>query len=105
MAVNGDIVTVEPDAETLRKMRGPMTRQEVLSKLLAKFESNRELLKEKLEHVASLPGAEIRENGVDLFAELSVIWKEGNAIRELAQEFVPTLYPEDKPAAPEARPS
>lgn len=83
-----------------------MNKSEVLEKLAAKMQANRDEVKRQLEFVASLPGHEVHIDGIDLLHQLSVTWKEGQAIRELAHELVGIVYPDppaEKPA--EQRPS
>jgi hypothetical protein len=69
-----------------------MTKDEVTGLLMAKFAANQAECRRLLEYIAGLEGHEIVENGTDLFKTLSERWKQGAAIREMAQELVPILY-------------
>lgn len=88
-----------------------MTKQEVMAALTQKMQANRDEVQRQLEFVATLPGHTVHQfdektgRDVDLLHQLSVTWKEGQALRELALELVGIVY--DKPAQvpPEARPS
>lgn len=77
-----------------------MTKQEVLSALAGKMQANRDEVRRQLEFVASLPGHQVHDKNVDLLHQLSVTWKEGQAIRELAQELVGIIYADDPPPEP-----
>lgn len=72
--------------------------------LKQKMLANRAEVRRQLEFIATLPGWQVHHENVDLLNQLSVTWKEGQAIRELAQELVVIVY-EDEPkqVPPEAR--
>ena len=75
-----------------------MNRQEVTEKLQAKLVANRDTCKLLLEQIADAPGALIKaDDGRNLLTALSETWKEGQAIRELAQELVGLLYSDEVP--------
>jgi len=79
-----------------------MTRQEVTEKLQAKLVANRDECRAQLERIASEPAHHIHSIGpegqrVNLLTKLSETWKEGQAIRELAQELVGLLYSDEVP--------
>lgn len=82
-----------------------MTKQEVLAKLAAKMQANRDEVRDQLEFLAELPGHVVHFENVDLLHRLSVTWKEGQALREVANELVGLVYQEGQPLPPEARPS
>jgi hypothetical protein len=84
-----------------------MTKTEVLAKLGEKFEANRAEVRRQVEFIANLPGWEIHHENRDLLHQVSVTWKEGQALREIAAELVGLVFEDDAPAQQraEARPS
>lgn len=80
-----------------------MTKKEVLDRLAEKLEANRAVVRDLLEQLCEAPGASVtNEQHGDLLQKMSVVWKEGRALQEVAAELVGLVYPDEPP--PETQP-
>lgn len=75
-----------------------MTKAEVIEALGQKMQANRDEVRRQLEFLASLPGHVVTNDGKDLLVQLSLTWKEGQALREVANELVGIVYADPAPA-------
>jgi hypothetical protein len=86
-----------------------MTKTEVLEALARKIEANQDCVRMLIEQLCAEPGAVVtNEQHGDIMQKISVVWKEGRAMTEIANELVGLVYPNDAPAPqqpPELRPS
>lgn len=80
-----------------------MTKAEVLAALAAKMQANRAEVRRQLEFIATIPGWGIHDGNVDLLHQLSVTWKEGQGIREVAADLVGIVYEDEQAPDPEKR--
>lgn len=87
-----------------------MTKAEVLEALAKKIDTNRDCVRSLIEQLCEAPGAVVtNEQHGDIMQKISIVWKEGRAMAEIANELVQLVFPDPAPepqqSRPEARPS
>lgn len=96
-----------PDEGNETKGNHQMTKAEVTEALAQKMQANRIEVRRQIEYIATLPGHTVHDQNVDLLHQVSITWKEGQALREIANELIGLIYADETPTQPppEMRPS
>lgn len=73
-----------------------MTKAEVLAALAKKIDANQDCVRMLIEQLCAEPGAVVtNEQHGDIMQKISVVWKEGRAMTEIANELVQLVYPSE----------